>query len=76
MGFWLLILTSGTGVQKPVTFLKVKAVLFARDKGKITNGDYQALNDISKRTATSELTELAEKFKILTRTDTSGAGNR
>lgn len=53
---------------------QVKAALFAKDKGKITNADYQALNDISKRTATTELTELAEKFKILTRTGTSGAG--
>lgn len=53
---------------------QVKAVLFAKDKGKITNSDYQTLNDISKRTATTELTELADKFKILTKTGTSGAG--
>jgi ATP-dependent DNA helicase RecG len=52
----------------------VKAVLFAKDKGKITNSDYQTLNDISKRTATTELTELADKFKVLTKTGTSGAG--
>lgn len=53
---------------------QVKAVLFAKDKGKITNSDYQTLNDISKRTATTELTELADKFKVLTKTGTSGAG--
>ena len=53
---------------------QVKAVLYAKDKGKITNSDYQTLNDISKRTATTELTELADKFKILTKTGTSGAG--
>ncbi len=51
----------------------VKAVLYAKDKGKITNSDYQALNDISKRTATTELTELAEKFKVLVKTGTSGS---
>src|SRR5690606_6160922 len=44
---------------------QVKAVLFAKEKGKITNSDYQTLNSISKRTATTELTELSSKFKIL-----------
>jgi len=53
---------------------QVKAVLFVKEKGKITNSDYQALNDISKRTATTELTELADKFKVLTKIGTSGAG--
>lgn len=53
---------------------QVKAVLFAKDKGKITNSDYQTLNDISKRTSTTELTELADKFKVLIKTGTSGAG--
>ena len=53
---------------------QVKAVLFAKEKGKITNSDYQTLNDISKRTATTELTELADKFKVLTKIGTSGAG--
>lgn len=52
---------------------QVKAVLFAKEKGKITNSDYQALNNISKRTATTELTELAEKFKALIKTGTSGS---
>lgn len=52
---------------------QVKAVLLAKEKGKITNSDYQALNNISKRTATTELTELANKFKVLTKTGTSGA---
>ena len=44
-------------------------------KGKITNSDYQSLNGISKRTATTELTELADKFKVLTKTGTSGFSN-
>jgi len=52
---------------------QVKAVLYAKDKVKITNSDYQTLNDISKRTATTELTELAEKFKVLVKTGTSGS---
>jgi len=52
---------------------QVKAVLFVKEKGKITNSDYQSLNGISKRTATTELTELADKFKVLTKTGTSGS---
>jgi ATP-dependent DNA helicase RecG len=52
---------------------QVKAVLFAKEKGKITNSDYQELNDISKRTATTELTELVEKFKLFDRKGTSGS---
>ncbi len=52
---------------------QVKAVLFTKDEGKITNSDYQKLNNISKRTATTELTELVEKFALLKREGTSGA---
>lgn len=53
---------------------QVKAVLFVKGNGKITNSDYQKLNEISKRTATTELTELVGKFKILAKKGTSGAG--
>jgi len=51
---------------------QVKAVLFVKKNGKITNSDYQTLNSISKRTATTELTELVNKFNVLTKTGTSG----
>lgn len=53
---------------------QIKAVLFAKEKGKITNSDYQTLNEISKRTATTELTELVDKFNVLVKTGTLGAG--
>ena len=52
---------------------QVKAVLFAKENGKITNSDYQLLNNISKRTATTELTELVNQFKVLIKTGTSGS---
>src|SRR5690554_693771 len=52
---------------------QLKAVEYVKEKGKITNSDYQALNNISKRTATTELTELADKFKVLVKTGTSGS---
>lgn len=53
---------------------QVKAVLYVKEKGKITNSDYQTLNDVSKATATRDLTELVEKHKILKRTGDIGAG--
>lgn len=53
---------------------QVKAVLYLKEKGKITNSDYQTLNAVSKATATRDLTELVEKFKILKRTGDIGAG--
>lgn len=52
---------------------QVNAVLFAKEKGKITNSNYQTLNNISKRTATTELTELVDKFKVLLKMGTSGS---
>jgi len=53
---------------------QIKAVLYAKEKGKITNSGYQTLNAVSKTTATRDLTELVEKFKILKRTGDIGAG--
>ena len=40
---------------------QVKAVLFAKEKGKVTNSDYQTLNNVSKATATRDLTELINR---------------
>jgi hypothetical protein len=53
---------------------QVKAILFVKDKGKITNSDYQTLNDVSKATATRDLTELTETHKILKRPGDIGVG--
>jgi ATP-dependent DNA helicase RecG len=53
---------------------QIKAVLFIKDKGKINNSDYQTLNGVSKATATRDLTELVEKFKVLGRSGEVGAG--
>jgi ATP-dependent DNA helicase RecG len=52
---------------------QVKAVLFAKDKGKITNSEYQKLNDCSRNTASNDLTELVEK-NILKPSGQRGAG--
>ena len=40
---------------------QVKAVLFVKEKGKITNSEYQILNEISDRTALRDIEELTEK---------------
>jgi ATP-dependent DNA helicase RecG len=53
---------------------QIKAVLFAKENGKITNSDYQELNEVSKRTATNELTALVDSFKVLVKSGTLGAG--
>lgn len=52
---------------------QIKAVLFAKEKGKITNSDYQELNEVSKRTATRELTALVDTFETLIKEGTSGS---
>lgn len=43
---------------------QVKAVLFTKEKGKLTNSDYQKLNDVSRETATRDLKELIDKHLI------------
>ena len=52
---------------------QVKAVLYVKEKGKITNSEYQEINSVSKRTATNDLTELVNEFAALTKIGTSGS---
>ncbi|GHV71118.1 ATP-dependent DNA helicase [Bacteroidia bacterium] len=40
---------------------QIKAVLYVKEKGKITNSDYQEINNISERTASRDLEELFQK---------------
>ena len=51
-----------------------RAILFIKERGKISNSDYQELNNISKVTATRDLSELVEKYEILRRAGDIGAG--
>ncbi len=53
---------------------QLKAIEFLKEKGSITNSDYQTLNNISKATATRDLTELVDKYNILKRSGEVGAG--
>ena len=52
-----------------------KAVLYAKEKGKITNSEYQKLNVISRRTATRDLNELVDHFKIFSCSGMQGVGS-
>jgi ATP-dependent DNA helicase RecG len=51
---------------------QIKAVQYVKEKRKITNSEYQALNSVSKRTATNDLTELLSK-SLLRKIGTSGS---
>jgi len=52
---------------------QVKAILFVKEKGKISNSEYQQLNDCSRNTASNDLTELVEK-ELLKPSGQKGAG--
>jgi ATP-dependent DNA helicase RecG len=52
---------------------QVKAVLYLKDNSKITNKEYQEINDTSERTASRDLSDLVEKG-IITSSDIKGAG--
>ena len=53
---------------------QIQAIKCVKENGKITNSEYQIINDVSKATATRDLSELVEKFKILSRSGDVGAG--
>ena len=52
---------------------QIKAVIFVKEKGKITNKDYQSLNDCSRNTASNDLADLVQKG-LFTPSDIKGAG--
>jgi len=52
---------------------QIKAILYIKQYGKITNTDYQTLNETSHRTAARDLQELVEKL-FIDRKGTTGKG--
>ena len=52
---------------------QVKAVLFTKEKGKLTNSDDQTLNDVSRETATRDLKQLIDK-QLIKPSGQKGAG--
>ncbi len=52
---------------------QIKAVLFAIENGKITNSEYQKLNEISARTAVRDLEVLVENGILKMKGERKGA---
>jgi ATP-dependent DNA helicase RecG len=44
---------------------QVKAVLYVKEQGKITNKEYQEINSVAKPTATRDLAELTDRYQLL-----------
>jgi ATP-dependent DNA helicase RecG len=44
---------------------QIKAIHYLKEKGRISNKEYQEINKVSKRTATNDLSELVETYKII-----------
>ncbi len=53
---------------------QLRAIIFVKEKGKITNSEYQLINETSKRTATHELTQLTQEYNLLKKSGVRGAG--
>ncbi|MEN6569636.1 MAG: hypothetical protein ABFC18_06475 [Rikenellaceae bacterium] len=45
--------------------MQIKIVLYVKEHVKITNAEYQKINSVSKTTATRDLAELTDTYKIL-----------
>ncbi|MBI4646734.1 MAG: putative DNA binding domain-containing protein [Bacteroidia bacterium] len=52
---------------------QIKAVMFVKEKGKITNSEYQTLNETTERTASRDLSDLVEK-QLFKSSGVKGAG--
>lgn len=77
-GGFIITLFKNNLTQEQLTKLRlndrqVKAVIFVKEKGKITNKDYQSLNDCSRNTASNDLADLVQKG-VFTPSDIKGAG--
>ncbi len=53
---------------------QIRAVLFLKANRKISNKDYQQINNVSKATATRDLKELVEEFRLIEKIGNRGAG--
>lgn len=60
-------------LKHQLKYRQIQAIWFIKKRGRITNSDYQRLNDVSKPTATRDLQELVKKG-ILSPSGIQGAG--
>lgn len=76
-GFWVVfrkdVINEEDLRAKGLNDRQIKAVLYVKEKGRITNSEYQKINDCSRATANRDLTELAHK-DVLQFNDIAGAG--
>jgi len=61
-------------MEKGLSTRQIKAIKYLKENRNITNKIYQEICEVSKATATRDLTELIEKFKLLERSGEVGAG--
>lgn len=61
-------------INKGLNKRQIKTIEYLKENEIITNKTYQNLHDVSKATATRDLIELVEKYKLLERTGEVGAG--
>lgn len=52
-------------LEKELNERQVRAVMYVKENERVTNREYQALNKVSNRTATYELTELVDRYNLL-----------
>lgn len=67
-------LDNKTLIDKGLSNRQIKAIEYVKQYKQITNKIYQELCDVSKATATRDLTELIKKYKLLERSGEVGAG--
>ena len=61
-------------ISKGLSTRQIKAIDYLKENKQITNKIYQEICNVSKATATRDLTELIEKFNLLERLGDVGAG--
>jgi ATP-dependent DNA helicase RecG len=67
-------LDNKTLIDKGLSNRQIKAIEYLKQHKQITNKIYQEICEVSKATATRDLTELIEKYKLLERSGEVGAG--
>jgi ATP-dependent DNA helicase RecG len=61
-------------IELGLNIRQIKAIEHLKEYGEITNSKYQKINSISKATATRDLTELVEKYKLTEKKGETGIG--
>lgn len=68
-GFWVVFRKDLLNVEdlqaKGLNPRQIKAVMYVKEKGRITNKEYQEINKVSRQTATKDLKELTNTLKLL-----------